>query len=448
MSGEDDLLDDSFERATIRRIAARLIPLLMLAYFCAYLDRSNIGMAALTMNKQLGLSSAMFGFGAGLFSVGYILAEIPSTLVLNAVGARRWIARIMLTWGIVSGLTAFVWDSWSFYGARFMLGLAEGGFYPGVVLYLTWWFPSRYRARMMALFQSASVISLVIGLPMGGLIMQLDGAFGLHGWQLLLVIEAIPSVIMAAVIWRRLTDRPSQATWLSVEQRNWLSNRLDTERAKREKVRKFSLFEAFIDPKIWLLTIAYVGQNISQYGLILFMPMIVQGLGVGPNLIGIVSALPFLFALFAMFIWGWHSDRSGERKWHCASACLLCAAGMATCIIAGPSHPVIVTLALIVAEIGQQSIALTFWAIPTSILTGTAAAGGIAMIQSVGQLGSLLGPWAFGFLKDTTGSNNFALLCLAVAPALSAILVVLVGQDDNTRGSRRIATDKLQHGAM
>jgi ACS family tartrate transporter-like MFS transporter len=442
VSSEQDV-SEAVERTTIRRIAVRLIPLLMLSYFCAYLDRSNIAMAALTMNEQLGLSSAMFGFGAGLFSVGYILAEIPSTLILNAVGARRWIARIMLTWGIISGLTAFVWDHWSFYGARFMLGLAEGGFYPGVVLYLTWWFPSRYRARMMALFQSASVISLVIGLPIGGLVMQFDGALGLRGWQLLLVIEAIPSIFMAVLIWRMLTDRPDQAAWLSIEQRAWLSDRLDAERAKREAVHRFSLFEAFTSPRIWLLTIAYVGQNISQYGLILFMPMIVKELGVRSSLIGVVSAVPFLFALFAMLLWGWHSDRSGERVWHCAFACLLCSLGMAVCIVVGPGHPVIIAVALIVAEMGQQSIALTFWPIPTSILTGTAAAGGIAMIQSVGQLGSWLGPWAFGLAKDATGSNNFALFCLAAAPALSALLLVLVGHDASASRFDRIAAQKL-----
>jgi MFS transporter, ACS family, tartrate transporter len=425
---------DAIERQTVRRCAWRLTPVLMLAYFCSYLDRSNISMAALTMNQQLGFSASMFGFGAGLFSVGYIVAEIPSTLILNAVGARRWIARIMLTWGLVSGLTAFIWSDWSFYGARFFLGLAEGGFYPGVVLYLTWWFPSRYRARMMALFQSASVISLFIGLPIGGLLTQLDGRLGLHGWQWLLLIEAAPSVIMSVVILRFLTDRPAEATWLQPEQRVWLSERLATERAAREAVRKFSLREAFTSGKIWMLTIAYLGQNVSQYGLILFMPMIVQGLGVSSSMVGIVSAIPFLFAFVAMLLWGWHSDATGERRWHCAIACLTCAAGMAVCIVVGPNHPVIITVALILAEMGQQSIALTFWAIPSSILTGTAAAGGIAMIQSVGQLGAWLGPWAFGLIKQGTGSNNVALLCLAAAPALSAVLVVLVGHTEGRPG--------------
>ncbi len=428
---------EALERETVRRVARRLVPILMLAYFCSYLDRSNIGMAALTMNRELGVSPATFGFGAGLFSVGYIVAELPSTLILNKVGARRWIARIMMTWGLVSGLTAFVWNGQSFYGARLLLGMAEGGFYPGVVLFLTWWFPARYRARMMALFQSASVISLVIGLPVGGLLLQLDGASGLRGWQWLLLLEALPSLVMAVVVWCMLTDSPAQAAWLRPEQRRWLTERLAGERAARERVRTYSLRQALTSPVIWMLTLAYVGQNISQYGLILFMPQIVRGLGVPSGLIGLVSAVPFLFALVTMLAWGWHSDATDERTWHCASACLLCAVGMGVCIVVGPGHPVIMAAALVLAEIGQQSIALTFWAIPSSLLTGTAAAGGIAMIQSVGQLGSWLGPTAFGWIRQASGSDGTALFCLAAAPALSALLVVLVRHDDRRPGARR-----------
>lgn len=424
----------AIERDTVRRVAWRLLPLLMLAYFCAYLDRSNIGMAALTMNKELGLSAAVFGFGAGLFSLGYILTEIPSTLILNAIGARRWIARILVTWGIVSGLTAFVWSEWSFYGARIILGLAEGGLYPGVVLFFTWWFPGRYRARMMALFQSASVISLFVGLPVGSLLMKLDGSHGLSGWQWLLIIEAVPSVIVGIAIWHFLTDRPADATWLQPEQREWLTRTLDEERAKHEAVRKFSLVGAFTNSKVWLLTIAYLGQNVSQYGMILFMPMIVKGLGISSDMVGFVSAIPFAFAFVAMLAWGWHSDATGERTWHCVIACLLSATGMAVCILVGPGHPAITMAALILAQMGQQSIALTFWPIPSSFLTGVAAAGGIAMIQSMGQLGSLLGPWAFGLIKDASGSNNVALLCLAVAPAISALLILLVRHDPRLEG--------------
>jgi cyanate permease len=265
--------------------------------------------------------------------------------------------------------------------------------------------------------------------------MQLDGALWLRGWQWLLIVEALPSVIMAFVIWRLLTDRPAEAAWLKPEQRTWLSERLATERAQRESIRKFSLGEVFTSRKVWILAIAYFGQNVSQYGLILFMPTIVQGLGVSSSMIGLVSAIPFLFAFVTMLLWGWHSDVTGERTWHCAVACLLCGAGMAVGIFVGPGYPAITMAALVLAEMGQQSIALTFWAIPSSLLSGTAAAGGIALIQSFGQLGSWLGPWAFGLVKDASGSNNFALFCLAAAPMISAALVVLIGHNRALEGT-------------
>jgi len=250
---------EPIERQTMRRVSWRLMPLLMLGYFCAYLDRSNVGMAATTMVDDLHFSSAVFGFGAGLFFLGYFLAEIPSNLILHRVGARRWIARILITWGIIAGLTAFVWNDWSFYGNRILLGLAEAGFYPGVLLYLTWWFPSFYRSRMMGLFQSASVISLFIGPPAGGLLLQLRGLAGLHGWQWLYIVEGIPPIIMCFVVYMLLTDRPHEANWLSTEQRSWLQNRLDSEQTQREAVRKYSLLQAFSDYKVWLLTLGPKG---------------------------------------------------------------------------------------------------------------------------------------------------------------------------------------------
>ena len=420
---------DPLEKETIRRVAWRLTPLLVLGYFCAYLDRSNIGMAAPTMNHQLGFSGAIFGFGAGVFFFGYFLGEVPSNLFLNKVGARRWISRILLTWGVVSALTAFVWNDSSFYVIRFLLGLAEAGFFPGAVLYMTWWFPSYYRARMVAIFQSAGTISLIIGPPVGGLLLHLDGALGLAGWQWLLVIEGLPAMIMSVVTWRLLTDRPAEAAWLRPEQRTWLTERLASERAQREAVRKFSLLEAFTHPRIWVLTMVVVGQQTGSYALLFFMPLIVRGLGVSTNMLGLVSALPYLFAFVAMISWGYHSDRTGERTWHVASAFLLTAAGMAACIVIGPSHPYVTMVALILTVIGNQCVPATFWSLPTALLTGTAAAGGLAMINAVGALGGWFGPWVFGLVKDSTGSDNIALLCLALAPIMSAVLVIAVGHD-------------------
>jgi MFS family permease len=430
---------ERIESETIRRVAWRLMPLLMLGYFCAYIDRGNVGMAATTMTKDLGFSNTVFGFGAGLFFLGYFLAEIPSNLLLNKVGARRWISRILITWGIVSGLTAFVWNDWSFYGIRFLLGVAEAGFYPGVVLYLTWWFPSHYRTRMMALFQSAQTISLIIGPPIGGLLLQLHGALGLAGWQWLFVTEALPSIIMCVVTWRLLTDRPKDASWLRPNQKAWLIERLEAERAQRESIRKFSLAQAFYNPKVVLISIAYIGTNAVSYVLVFFLPLIVKGLGVSANYIGVTSALPYVFAIVALNYWGWHSDKTGERTWHAAGACLLCSAGLAGCIVIGVGHPVMIMIALIFAVMGQQSISSPFWAMPSALLTGTAAAGGIAMINAVGGLGGWFGPSLFGFVKDVSGSDNTALLCLALAPVMSAILLVVVGQD---RRMERIPTRK------
>jgi ACS family tartrate transporter-like MFS transporter len=420
---------EPLERETINRIFWRLMPLLMLGWFCNFLDRMNVGMAAPTMNHDLGFSNAVFGFGAGLFFFGYLLAELPSNLFLNKLGARRWIARILLTWGIVAGLTALVWNDWSYYAIRFILGLGEAGFFPGVVLYLTWWFPSYYRARMQARFYSAGMVALVIGPPLGGLLLHLDGALGLHGWQWLFIVEAFPPIIMSVVTWKLLTDKPADATWLRPDQKAWLIGRLDSERAQREAIRKFTLAQVFCSPKIWVLTAAYFGNTMVAYGLMFFMPLIVKGLGVSTNMLGVVAAVPYLFAFVAVNYWGWHSDKTGDRVWHVVASWLLAASGLAACTLIGVGHPIITMLALILAVMGQQSVPSIFWSIPSSLLTGTAAAGGIAMINAIGSMGGWLGPSVFGLVKDATGSDNIALLSLALAPVISSILLVLVGHD-------------------
>ena len=420
---------EPIEIETISRVKWRLIPLLMLGYFCAYLDRSNVGMAATTMLKDLGFSNAVFGFGAGLFFFGYFLAEIPSNLILDKMGARRWIARILITWGIIAGLTGFVWNESSFYWNRIFLGLAEAGFYPGGVLYLTWWFPSDYRTRVMGIFQSAAVVSLFIGPPIGGLLLHMDGIAGLHGWQWLYIIEGLPPIIMCFVTYTLLTDRPRDAMWLTLEQRTWLQERLDSEMAQKEAVKKYSLMDAFTDKKMWLLTVTYFCQNVSGYGLVFFLPLIVKGLGVSTDWIGLVSALPYLCAFVAMIAWGFHSDLTGERVWHVAGALLLCSFGLGICIVIGIDHPGITMVALCLAAAGQMSIAPVFWSIPSAMLTGAAAAGGLAMINAVGNLGGWLGPSVYGMVKDATGSTNLGLLCLALAPIIGTVSLLLAGHD-------------------
>jgi MFS family permease len=420
---------EPIERETIKRVAWRLMPLLMLGYFCNFLDRVNVGMAAPTMNPDLGFSSAVYGFGAGIFFLGYFVFEIPSNLLLNRIGARRWLAGIFVSWGIVSGLTAFVWNDWSFYGIRCLLGLAEAGFFPGAVLYMTWWFPSYYRTRMIAVFFTSIVASLIIGPPISGLLLNMNGLLALRGWQWLFLLEALPSLIMAVVIWQLLTDRPNDADWLSPEQKAWLNERLASERAQREAVRKYSLAEAFTNRKVWLLTLAYFGHTTSQFGLTTFMPLIVKGLGVPTNMIGLVSGAPFIFALAAVLLWGRHSDRTGERKWHAAAGWATLGAGMAAGIFIGGGHPILLMIALCFAAMGTFAGPVIFWSLPSALLTGAAAAGGIAMINAAGSLGGWLGPWLFGLVKDATGSDTIALLCLAGAAFMAAIAVVVAGHD-------------------
>jgi ACS family tartrate transporter-like MFS transporter len=418
---------DPLERETIKRVAWRLLPLLMVGYFCNYLDRVNVGMAATTMNQQLGFSNAVFGFGSGLFFFGCFLAAVPSNLILNKLGARRWISRILMAWGILSGLTAFAWNDYSFYAVRFVLGLAEAGYFPGMVLFMTWWFPSLYRSRMMAIFYAAPLISMIIGPPIGSLLLQLEGLAGLHGWQWLFILEALPAVVLCLVFWQILTDRPADAAWLRPEQRAWLAGRLAAERTQREEIRKYSLTETFYNAKVLLLTACNFGNNVTQFALVFFTPLIVKGLGVPTAMIGLVSAVPFLIAALPTIWWGAHSDRTGERTWHVAGPFLLCSAAMAACILIGPSHPVWMMVALILAVLGTWAGQPVFWSLPATLLTGAAAAGGIGMVNAVGLLGGLFGPWIFGLVKDASGSDNVALLCLGLGSIVGAIAVITVG---------------------
>ncbi|TCR74785.1 MFS transporter [Rhizobium sp. BK376] len=419
----------TIERQTMRKVTWRLVPILMLGYFCASLDRANIGMAATTMSPALNFSNAEFGFGAGIFFFGYLLAEIPSNLVLDRFGARVWLTRILVTWGIVSALTAFVWNGWSFYTVRFFLGLAEAGFFPGVLIYITWWFPARYRSRVVAWFMSAGVISQILGPPIGGLLMHLDGYLGLAGWQWLFVVEAVPSIVTGALILWQLTDRPGQARWLDKKSQDWLEARLATERVQQESVQTFTLKAAFSNTKVWLLTFVELGHQYAGYGLVFFMPLIVKGLGVSKDWIGPVAAIPYIFGFVAMILWGYSSDRSGERVWHASSTMFIVAAAMLICKFVGGDHPVILMIVLTIAVIGNQSFAPCFWSIPGTMLTGTAAAGGIAMINAVGNLGGWIGPSVYGAVRDASGSTSVALLALAAGPLLGGIVLLLVGHD-------------------
>ena len=416
------------ERQTIARVGRRLLPLLMACYFIAYLDRVNVGFASLTMNKALGFTSAVYGFGGGIFFLGYFIFEVPSNVLLSKVGARVWIARILITWGIISACTAFIIGPVSFYSVRFLLGIAEAGFFPGIILYLTWWFPSYYRSRIVGVFMAAIPLSNILGSLVSGALLGLDGWLGFAGWQWLFLLEAAPAVILGVAFWLYMTDWPSEAHWLTPEQREWLIARLDSERMQRETIRHYSLKQALLDKRVLLLSLVYFGGTFSGYGIVLFQPQIVQRLSSGFGMTGVINAIPYAFAAVAMVLWGRHSDSTGERPRHVAIAYSVGAIGLiATALM---TDPLLTMITLVIAAMGQSSTGPTFWSLPTAMLSGTAAAGGIALINALGNLGGFFGPYLFGLIKDASGGSfMFGLMALAVGPILSATIVLALGHD-------------------
>src|ERR1700704_4139061 len=304
------------ETSTIRAISVRLIPFLVLAYFFSYLDRVNLGFAALTMNAELKFTPLIFAWGAGIFFIGYFIFEVPSNLALEKFGASRWIARIMVTWGIISALMATVSGVWSFYSLRFLLGVAEAGFFPGIILYLTYWYPAEYRARFLAAFAIAVPVSTVIGAPISGLLLGLDGVMGVKGWQWLFIIEGIPSVILGVITWFYLTDRPAKADWLTAEQKAWLSSRLESEIAAKQAAKHLTLGQARSSPKVITLSLIYFGFVGALYGMQFWLPQIVKAFGFSNAQTGFVTAVPYLFGTVAMILWARHSDATRERVMH------------------------------------------------------------------------------------------------------------------------------------
>jgi MFS transporter, ACS family, tartrate transporter len=417
------------EISTIRAISWRLIPFLVLAYFLSYLDRVNLSFAALTMNRDLGFSPTVFAWGAGIFFIGYFLCEVPSNLALEKFGASRWIARIMITWGIVSGLMALVSGAFSFYVVRFLLGIAEAGFFPGIILYLTYWYPAEYRARFLAAFAIAVPVSTVIGAPISGLLLGLDGVWGLKGWQWLFIIEGIPSVLLGIVTWFYLTDRPDSAGWLTAEQRSWLSSQLQREVAAKQAANHLSLGQALASPKVLMLSLIYFGFVAALYGMQFWLPQIVKAFGFSNAQTGFVTAVPYLFGSIAMVLWARHSDVSRERVMHVGAPLLLTAVALGICGYI--TDPFVTMVVLTIAAIGVFCTFGTFWTLPTAWLSGTAAAGAIALINSLGNLAGFAGPYLIGWVKETTGSATTGLFVLAVLPLIAGILVFAGGHDSN-----------------
>jgi MFS transporter, ACS family, tartrate transporter len=417
----------SVEERTIAKVSARLVPFLVVCYLAAYLDRVNVSFAALTMNADLGLSAAAYGFGAGIFFLAYFFFEVPSNLLMARFGARRWIARIMFSWGLVSGATAFVGGATSFYVIRVLLGIAESGFFPGIIFFLTLWFPAVYRARIIGYFMAAIPLATVIGAPISGLLLGLDGILGLKGWQWLFITEALPSLILAVVAFYYLTDGPADATWLEADERAWLVSRLAQEKRLRQVTHDYSVAQALLNPKVLALSVVYFGMVAANYGLSFFLPQIVKAFGLSNVLTGVVSALPYVVGSVSIVLWSRRSDRRVERTYHTAIPILVAATGIGMSTVF--DDPAMKMVALSVAGFGIFAGLPVFWTLPTVFLSGAAAAAGIAMINSIGNLAGFAGPYAMGWIKDATGSYTGGLLSLSMVCVISAIVVVLLGHD-------------------
>jgi ACS family tartrate transporter-like MFS transporter len=412
------------QQAVLTKVALRFVPLLTLAYVINYLDRTNIGVAALTMNRDLGFSQTEFGLGAAILFLGYTVFEIPSNLALYRFGARRWIARVMITWGLVSIATAWVYDVNSYYWARFALGVAEAGFFPGVAYYFAAWFPTQYRARMLAWFLVAIPLSSVIGGPISGMLLEMNGAFGLLGWQWLFIVEGLPAVVLGVVVLRVLSDRPEIAAWLSPEEQRVLNAMLAEEKRERPKS---SLAAALSDIRVVMLAAIQFGFTIGSYGIGIFLPQIIKGFGLSNLAASVLSAVPYIFASAAMLWWAWYVDRTGRKIGNLAIACAVGTAGLLASVATGDL--VVAVAALTVALIGITSARAIFWPIPTRFLAGVGAAAGLAFINSIGTAGGFAGPYLMGWLRDFTGSFEAGLIVMAgflVAASLLAWSLKLV----------------------
>ncbi|WP_315806290.1 MULTISPECIES: MFS transporter [unclassified Bradyrhizobium] len=419
------------ETRVLRKVALRIVPFIMLLYFVAFIDRVNIGFAALTMNKDLGLSPSVFGFGAGIFFWGYFLFEVPSNLALDRFGARIWIARVMISWGLVSGAMAFVQGAVSFYALRFLLGVAEAGFFPGIILYLSYWFPARQRAAVTALFMAAAPLSTVLGSPVSGALLQMHGLLGLKGWQWLFLVEALPAVLLGFVVLGYMTDRPEQARWLADEERNWLVQAMNAERTGKAAVASHSIWRGLADIRVLALSLVYFGTSAGLYTLGVWAPQIIKQFALSSFAVGFLNAVPATVAVVVMILWARHSDRTGERTWHVVLACLLSAAGLA---LAGLATGVIAVLAaLTLVNVGISSSKPPLWSMPTMFLSGSAAAAGIATINSIGNLGGFVGPAVIGWIKDRTGSFDGGLYFVAGLLVISAVLTLLLSRSQRAK---------------
>jgi MFS transporter, ACS family, tartrate transporter len=417
-------MDRTLERSTMRKVYLRLLPFAVLSYVLAYIDRINVSFAGLTMRGDLGMSAGTFGFAVGMFYWGYFIFEVPSNVILEKVGARIWIARIMITWGILAGLTAMVTGSTSFAIVRFLLGVAEAGFFPGIILYFTYWFPSHHHARIVSGFLVGLPVAVAIGAPISTGLLGLDGLFGLRGWQVMYIAEAIPTMVVGVITFFVLTDRPEQAKFLTAEERNWLVTTIAAERRATEAVRKFTLWQALYNPKVLLLALNYLGIVTASLGMLIFIPQMIKSLGDYSNMtVGWLTMIPYTCGAIAMVVWGRISDRMNERRWNLFIGCVFSTVGL---IIAGMTMGTWWALVgMSIAAMGFYGSKGPFFAMPPMFLSGAGLAAGIAWINSIGNLGGFFGPWYVGIMKDLTGSYVGGLYGLALLGLIAAIVCAL-----------------------
>src|SRR4051794_23699324 len=428
---------------TVRKVAARLIPALLVLYIIAYLDRVNVTFAQDKLESDLGFSGAVYGFGAGVFFIGYFLLEVPSNLALHKFGARRWMARIMITWAVISACTMFVKGPASFYVVRFLLGMAEAGFFPGMILYLSYWFPARERARAVGFFMSAIAISYAIGAPISGGIMSVfDGVAGLQDWQWLFLLEAIPALIAGVCVWRFLPDGPQDAGWLADDERRWLAGRLEGEEQVRLSRERHSLGNVFKDRRLLAFAVLYFTMVINVYGLSFWVGEIVDNIGgLGDVAKGFVTAFPYAVAIIGMIVIPRHSDRTGERKLHVAVCLALAAAAF---IVSTVVSPVAAVGALAVGLFFLLGVHGVFWTMPAALLSGAAAAAGIALINSIGNIGGFAGPYLVGLVKDATGSTDGGLVALAMILLVGSVLALVVAHDKRMERAPEMRTRRFE----
>lgn len=419
--------NDMLETRVVKKTFWRILPFLFVLFIIAFLDRVNVGFAALTMNKELGFSSAVYGLGAGIFFIGYFIMEVPGNLIMAKVGARLWIARILITWGLISGATAFVTTSTEFYIVRFMLGVAEASFTPGIIYYLSNWFRAKDQAKALALFLMAMPASSIIGAPISSFLLGINW-LGWSGWKWMFVLEAIPALIFGIITVLYLTDRPDQAKWLRTDERDWLIKELAAEKEAKLEKKQYTLMQSFGDRDVLLLSAAYFAWVSGFYGITMFLPTLVKTLqsSMSNQFVGVLVMAPYIVGLVSMVLVGRHSDKTNERRFHTMGCMIVGAIGLSSSVYFSGVNVLTAMLFYMVAVGGVYGAFGPFWSIPSSFLTGAGAAGAIAMINSIGNLGGFLGPYSMGYIKDLTGSYNSGVLFLASCLVLCAVLLAFL----------------------